>query len=244
MRKIFCFIFLVVLFSCSIIPVFSLGQTKSSSDEKPEQSFQEKPTGFYNVTSFTPVTFNGDLFNGVQTVCGYKVLPYLAFGGGLGYERFKSIPTYDNFKTDLSLLPVFVDIRYTILNGKVSPVIALDAGYRILLNRPTTQTVYDTSYYSVITVSGRSVYADKDLYWQGGPFITTALGLKVRLYGRWSAYLAGEYSLWSISGDRYTTETKFLLGSNDIWSKVGYSESTVRTTAYLHLFQVRLGIVF
>ena len=241
MQKRF-FLLLLVMLWCFSIPVLISGQTAQPPEKKQKHSFEEKPTGFYNVTSFTPVTFNGDLFNGFQTICGYKVIPQLAIGAGIGYEGFSSIPTYDYFKTDLSLLPVFIDIRYTALQGKVSPVVAFDAGYKFLLNRPTTQTIYDTSYYNVVTVSGRSDYADHDLYRSGGFFMTAGIGLKVRLYGRLSAYLAGEYSLWTVSGDRYSSEKSYLWGNDDNWSLVGSTETTDRTMAYVHVFQVRLGI--
>ncbi|MCX6244821.1 MAG: hypothetical protein NTU98_08965 [Bacteroidetes bacterium] len=235
--------FLVALICCGI-PVPGSGQSTAVPDKKQNWFSEEKATGFYNVTSFTPVTFNGDLFNGVQTICGYKIIPQLAVGGGIGYEGFTDIPTYDNFKTNLSVLPVFVDIRYTALKGKVSPVVALDAGYKILLNNPATQVVLDTSYYPVFTVDGRSAYADYDVYKSGGFFITAGIGMKVRLYGRLSALIAGEYSFWTITGDRYSSKTTQLLGNTGVWANVSKSESITRTLAYVHMFQIRVGIGF
>ena len=243
MRTFASFLFLFAFLCCSIIPVIGSAQSGPLSDEKPNQCFQETATGFYNVTTFTPLTFNGDVFHGFQTICGYKVIPHLAIGGGIGYERFGSIPTYDDFKTNLMMLPVFIDIRYTVLNRKVSPVIVLNAGYKILLNKPSSQVVYDTAYHTVITVSGRSDYADYDIYRNGGPFITAGIGVKLRLYRRLSAYCSAEYSLWSVSGNRYSSDRSWLMGNNG-WALVNSTETTSRTMTYVHVFQIRLGIVF
>src|SRR5271157_2680689 len=113
-KKDFSFFLVVLFYSCSSYNP-GYGQATGSVAQKRDTSFQEKPTGFYNVTTFSPVTFNGQFLSGVQTICGYKVNKHLSIGGGIGYERFNSILTYDNFKANLSLLAVFADIRYSFL---------------------------------------------------------------------------------------------------------------------------------
>ena len=236
--------FLAVLFLTSCCQDSSFGQITGTPDNNGDPSGNEKSTKFYNVTTFIPVTFNGQFLSGLQTICGYKVNNNIFIGGGIGYERFNSIPTYEDFKADLSLLPVFADIRYTILNGKFSPVIAVNAGYKILLNKPSTQVRYDTVYSAIITVSARNDYTDYNIYKRGGPFITAEAGIRARVFKRVALYLAADYSLWSISGDYYLTNTQNLLGSDDKWRQTGFSETTDKSLAYVHMFFLRLGIVF
>ena len=240
-KDILCF--LAVLFFICCCYDLSFGQETGTPDKKGDPSFSEKSTGFYNVTTFSPVTFSGQFLNGLQTICGYKINKYLSIGGGIGYERFTSIPTYDNFKTDLSLLPVFADIRYTVLNRKFSPVIALNAGYKILLNKPSTQIHYDTVYSNILGVSAQNDYSDYDTYKCGGFFITAEAGVKARVFRRVALYLAVDYSLWSVSGVYHLMNREYLLGSGG-WVLTGSTETTDKSLAYVHVFLVRLGIVF
>jgi len=194
-----------------------MAQATGMPDKKTEPASTGKSTGFYNVTTFIPVTFDGQFLSGLQTICGYKFNNYLSIGGGIGYERFNSITTYEDFKADLSLLPVFVDIRYTPLTGKYSPVIAVNGGYKFLLNQPSTQIRYDTVYGNVLTVSSRDDYSDYNIFNRGGPFITAEAGVRARFFKRVALYLAVDYSLWSVSGEYYLTDHQYLLGSDDIW---------------------------
>jgi hypothetical protein len=242
-KKVVSFILVLLFFSCSCYD-HSFGQATGTPGREGGPAFSEKPTGFYNVTTFIPVTFSGEFLSGLQTICGYRVNPYLSIGGGIGYERFNSIPTYEDFKADLSLLPVFLDIRYTVLNRKVSPVIAVNAGYKFLLNKPSTQIRYDTVYSNVITVSARNDYSEYTIYNQGGPFVTAEVGIKAMVFKRVGLYLAVDYSLWSVSGDYYLTNKQYLLGSDDIWRLKYSDETTDKSLAYVHVFLVRLGIVF
>jgi hypothetical protein len=243
MRKRLRSLFTVVLFFLSIISFRGICQGTSAQDKKPDLPSGEQPSRFYNLNSFTPVTFNGDFLNAIQTVCGYRIIPQLAIGGGIGYEYFRSVPTYLDFKASLSLLPVFVDVRYVALKGKVSPVLVVNAGYKFLLNRPSTQMVYDTVYSSVITVSARDDYSEYETYTGGGPFITAGIGVNARFYRQMLVNFSVEYSLWSVSGDHHTTDVSYLYGSAG-WAKTGTTETVSRTLAYVHMFQVRLGIGF
>jgi hypothetical protein len=235
--------FLAVLFLSSCCHDFSFGQTVKP-DKKGDPSFSEKSTGFYNVTTFIPVTFSGQFFSGLQTICGYKLNHYLSIGLGIGYERFYSIPTYEDFKADLSLLPVFADLRFTPLTGKFSPVIAVNGGYKVLLNKASTQIRYDTVYSNILSVSARNDYSDYNIFTVGGPFITAEVGVKARVLKRVAIYLAADYSLWSVSGDYHLLNKLDLQGSDDIWRFNKSAETSDRSLAYVHAFFVRLGICF
>ena len=222
----------------------SIAQETGTSDKKADPAHLEKSTGFYNVTTFIPITFEGQFLSGLQTVCGYKINKNLSIGGGIGYEHFNALATYEDFKADFSLLPVFADLRYTFLTGKISPVIAVNAGYKIILNKPFTQTRHDTVYSNILTVSARNDYSDSNYYHRGGPFITTELGIKFSVSRRVAIYLAADYSLWSVSGDYNLSDNFDLLGSDDVWRRNRSSGTTDKSLAYVHTFFVRLGIVF
>ncbi|MCX6247173.1 MAG: hypothetical protein NTW10_05520 [Bacteroidetes bacterium] len=236
-----CVLAILIVTCCYGSPDY--GQT-GTSDPKAAPEVLSKSTGFYNVTTFIPVTFSGQFFGGLQTICGYKFNNYLSVGGGVGYEHFNSIPTYEDFKADLSLLPVFADIRYTPLTGKFSPVIAVNAGYKFLLNKPSTQVRYDTVYSSVMTVSARNDFAEYTTYTQGGPFFTAEVGFKAMVFKRIGLYLSVDYSLWSVSGDYYLSDKLELQGGDGKWRVNASRETTDKSLAYVHAFFVRLGIVF
>jgi hypothetical protein len=235
--------FLTVLFftCCCYDPGFGQAGTPGT---KTDPSLADKTTGFYNVTTFIPVTFKGQFLSGLQTICGYKVNKYLSIGGGIGYERFNSISTYEDFKADLSLLPVFVDIRLIPLTGKFSPVIAVNAGYKVLLNKPSTQVRYDTVYNSASFVPARNDYSEYTIYKQGGPFITAEAGFRAMLFKRVGIYAGVAYSLWAVSGDYHLSDKLDLQGSDDIWRFNKLAETNDNSLAYVHAFLVRLGVCF
>jgi hypothetical protein len=242
-KKGFSF-FLIFLFftGCCYNPGY--GQSTGSHVEKGDSSFTEKPTGFYNVTTFSPVTFDGQFLSGVQTICGYKINKHLSIGGGIGYEQFISILTYENFRANLTLLPVFADIRYIFLEQNFSPVIALNGGYKFLLKKTSTQIRYDTTY-GVIDeeVSARFDNSDYNIFNQGGLFFTIEAGIKEKIYKRLDLYFAFDYSLWKISGDYYLTNRTDLLGSAG-WVQASSVETTEKSVAYVQVFLIRLGISF
>jgi hypothetical protein len=244
MQKIGILFFLAFLFytCCCYNPGY--GQVTGSHNEKRDSSFTEKPTGFYNVTTFSPATFTGQFLSGVQTICGYKINKHLSIGGGIGYERFISILTYDNFKANLFFLPVFADIRYTFLENTFSPVIAFDGGYKFLLNKASTQNRYDTTY-DVIDgeVSVRYDNRDNNIFNQGGLFFTIEAGVKAKIYKRLALYLAVDYCLTDISGDYHLINNTDLLGSAG-WVQSSSVETVEKSVAYVQVFLVRLGISF
>ena len=117
---------LLFVFSFCLFGI-SFGQKDSKTPGiKADSSFMKRQTGYYNVSTLSLLTFTGQILPGVQTISGYRINRYLSIGGGIGYEWYKSLPTYDIFEADLSLLPVFADVRYTPLAGKITPVIAVN----------------------------------------------------------------------------------------------------------------------
>jgi hypothetical protein len=241
-KKGILFLLFILFYTCWIHNPMS-GQTSLSNNKKTDTVFHNKSTGFYNVTTFSPITVTGQFLNGIQTICGYRINQHLSVGGGIGYERFVSMLTYYNFKANLDFLPVFADIRYTFLDGKVSPVLVLNGGYRFLLNKATTQVRYDTLYGSVDVVSSRNDYKDSNTFKQGGLFFSIEAGMKAKVSRSLALYLAVSYSLTKISGDYYLTNHTDLLGSAG-WVQSGLDQSTEKSIAYVQVFQVRLGIAF
>jgi len=241
-KKGFSVLLALLIFTiCSVN--MSVGQTNDSIHKKHNLPFSEKSTGFYNVTTVYPLSFTGQFLCGVQTICGYEANPHLAIGVGIGYEQFNSILTYDNFKANLTLLPVFIDIRYTFLSTPFSPVIAVDGGYKFLLNKATTQTRIDTTYGNIDEIPSRFDNKDYNIFTQGGLFVTAEVGVKARLFHKIALFLAIDYSLWAISGTYYLSNQTDIQGS-DGWVTSTPVETTEKSVAYVNAFLVKLGIVF
>jgi hypothetical protein len=234
---------LVVLFCICVSFCTGFGQANGTGNEKSAPSPGAMQTGFYNVTTFSPVTFTGQFLNGIQTICGYKINNHLAIGGGAGVERFTSILTYDNFKTNLTLLSVFADIRYTFLDKKVSPVVAVDGGYKFLLNKASTQNRFDTALGNIDGISSRTDYMDNNVFNQGGLFFTVEAGVKAKVFKKVALFLSLDYSLWEITGDYHLSTQTDILGS-DGWVLSNPIMTTENSVAYIHVFLVRLGIAF
>ena len=95
-----------------------MSQTDEKMVHNKKNWLVENSKGFYNVTAFSIDPFKGPVLNGIQTVCGYRLNPFIAIGGGIGLERYVGMNMYDTLTANLSLLPVFAEIRYTILNKK------------------------------------------------------------------------------------------------------------------------------
>lgn len=228
----------------SVSPYLSIGQINVTSDQQANPTTRKPISRFYNVTTFIPVTVDGQFLSGVQTICGYRLNSKLFIGGGIGFEHYISLPTYEDFKADPSLLPVFADIRYTFLSGRVSPVLALNGGYKFLLNRPSTQHRFDTVYSSIITVSARDDLEEYTIYKRGGPFITAEAGVSFKIIHNFAIYLSADYTLSSISGDYHLSDKEDLLGADNKWRLKTSSESVDNSLAYIHEFFLRLGIVF
>ena len=232
---------LLILFVILVVGLkYSYCQEDSAKAKGSQTWLVEKPTGLYNVTTFSVASFYGTYMNGMQTIFGYKINSHFAIGGGVGLERFKEMPMYQGLVANLSLLPVFADIRYTVINKNVTPVIALNGGYKVLLNIPSTQM----SYSSIATFPGISWsdYYEYDTYTRGGLFFGIETGVRIRLYNRFALYGSLNYMAWSVSGDHHYWRYDYLNGSSGL--KVTEFHSTTSTLAYTHAFQVRVGFCF
>ncbi|MGA3013343.1 MAG: hypothetical protein ABSD71_04845 [Bacteroidales bacterium] len=238
------FLYLLIVLICSfgsINPGF--GQTNVTDNQKSTPPPVIRQTGFYNVTTFIPVTFNGQFLSGIQTICGYRINSHLAVGGGIGYERFTSLLTYENFKADMNLLPVFADIRYTFFDQRFSPVVAVDGGYKFMLKKAVTQNRIDTTLGNIDGISSRTDYLDNNVFSQGGFFFTAEGGVRAKVSKKVALFLSVDYSLWQVSGDYYLTSQNDILGS-DGWVLSNPVTTTENSIAYVNIFFVRLGIAF
>ena len=215
----------------------------ASSEKKssPPRWLEEKPRGLYNNTSFAIISGRGNLFSGMQTIFGYKFNPYLGIGGGIGIERFTNLPTYSYYTANFTLMPVFAEVRYTILKTRVSPVIALQGGYKWLINTPSSQM--DEWMECVFPPYAWNYFYNYDTYKRGGFFAAAEIGVNAKVYGRFGIYSCISYSIWSVSGDNHYwiyNYTSFGPG------EVSYiaTENISHVLAYQQIFLFRLGFSF
>lgn len=86
-----------------------------------------------------PFSPNGHTVYGTTVAFGYRLLPQLALGGGIGINgQIKNdvVKIYDgNLQKDVEhralVIPVFARLRYNVLTTTVSPYLNLDLGYAI-----------------------------------------------------------------------------------------------------------------
>ena len=232
MRSFLLFLFLSISL---IIPSF--GRNPGSFNKWME----EFPRGWYNVTTFSMITSTEQSLNGMQTIEGYKLNPHIGAGIGAGIERFRQMPMYDIFTANLTMIPVFADFRYTVLKSKISPVIAVDLGYKFLMNIPSTQ--YITHTVEAFPGMAWNTYYDNDTYRQGGFFLNAEAGMRVKVYKRLSLNCSIDYSLWSVSGDRNKWNYQYLSAPGGS-EKVTVFFTTQKTTAITHTFLFRIGFGF
>lgn len=234
-----------VVLTCHFIlgnPSLTPISAQAAGDDKPGKASWTAvdPSGFYNVTTFSIDFFKGPLINGIQTIAGYRMNPFIAVGGGVGLERYVNMNLYDTLTANLSQVPVFAEVRYTILDSKITPVIALQGGYKFLTNRTSSQvTSWDVEGYP----PSYTHYDEYDYYDEGGFCFTIEGGVKARMYKRFALYLSASYSVWSVSGDHYKWTYVHLVapGGPEI---IKTSHTIYPTTAYIHMLLFRLGVSF
>jgi hypothetical protein len=233
-KIIFALFFLLGSFSGFI----SYGQSNELNSQKKFKWMAEDSEGWYNVTTFSFDFFKGPLISGMQTIIGYKLNPHIAIGGGIGLERYVNMNLYDELTANFSLLPVFTDIRYTMLNKRVTPVIAMQVGYKFLLNRTSSQIAsWDVPAFP----PAYTHYDEYDYYDEGGMSFTIEAGVKMKVYQRLGIYLSAAYSLWSVSGDHYKWAYAHLIAPGG--PEVIQTSNTIRPTeAYNRILLIRLGI--
>jgi hypothetical protein len=90
--------------------------------------YTSKSKGYYNISSSGLLIGEGNTASGVlpsfTTINGYRFLPGLTSGIGVGYEYF-----------DWSVLPVFADVRYFFVNEGFSPFLLAQGGYSFALEQ-------------------------------------------------------------------------------------------------------------
>jgi hypothetical protein len=160
----------------------------------------EDKQGWYNVTTFSADFFNAPVINGIKSVAGYRLNPYIALGGGIGLERYVNMPTYEELSANFSMMPVFAELRYTMLDRKFSPVVAMQVGYKYMINRSSSQVATWREEAMPPSYTEFNVY---DYYHEGGTMFTVEGGVKMKTYHRLGIYLAVSYSAWSVSGEHY-----------------------------------------
>jgi len=201
----------------------------------------DKPRGLYNNTSFAIVSWRGNIFSGMQTSFGYKFNPHLGIGGGIAIERLSNLPTYSYYTANFTYMPVFAELRYTMLKSRFSPVLALQGGYKILINTPSSQM--DEWWTWLYPPYAWNYYYNYDTYTRGGLFATIEAGVNVKVYKRFGVYASVDYSIWSVSGiNHYWVyfATEFEPGK----MTVVVNEYTRAVLAYQGIFLFRLGFSF
>ncbi|MCX6283181.1 MAG: hypothetical protein NTW31_02950 [Bacteroidetes bacterium] len=212
---------------------------------KSESGFQrwlvEKPKGLYNNTSFAIVSGRGNVFSGMQTAFGYKFNPHLGIGGGIGIERITNLPTYSYYTANFTFMPIFAEVRYTILKTRFTPVIALQGGYKVLINTPSSQM--DEWMTWIYPPFAWNYYYNYDTYTRGGLFANLEIGVNAKVYKRFGVYASVDYSVWSVSG----TNHYWVYNAQEFDpGRVTYvaTEYTQGVVAYQGIFMLRLGFTF
>ncbi len=212
-----------------------------SQNLEKQSSYDEKANGFYDVTTISFSPFYPPVANGFLTVNGYKINPHLAVGMGIGMQRYVNISTYDTIRANLSVLPVFLDLRYTVSDRIITPVFALNGGYLFLLNRPSSAETFRTQ--MIFPPNVWNDYYDYDHYNQGGLYFNLELGLKVKMSKLFSLVGSMNYSWWQIYGEHRSAVYQNLPdGNNGTKQIVLYSSEKVM--AYINTWTFRIGLTF
>jgi hypothetical protein len=237
MKFFLSLLFLFCLFS--VHPVIS--QPAETAVHNKKNWLTEDSHGFYNVTTFSIDFLEPPVVNGMQTICGYRLNPFISIGGGVGIERYVGMNVYDTLTANLTLLPVFGEIRYTILDKKVSPVIALQGGYKFLINRSSTEVT--TWKEDIFPPFAYRIYDEYNYYYEGGFMFTIEAGVRAKVYKRLAIYFSANYSVWTVAGDYYKWTYEYLSAPGG-QPKVTYTHYTLPTMAYNQMLLFRLGIAF
>ena len=239
MSKFFIKILFPVFCICSA-PVFCQTDLEKPGDLK-KNWMADNDKGFYNVTTFSVDFFKGPVLNGMQTIGGYRLNLHIAIGAGIGLERYVSMKMYDTLTANLSLMPIFGEIRYTILDKKVTPVVALQGGYKFMINR--SSTAVNTWQEDIFPGFAYRIYDEYDYYYEGGFTFTIEAGVKAKVWQRLAVYLSADYSVWTISGEFYHWMYEYLSAPGG-QPKETLTYYTLPTMAYNQMLLVRLGIAF
>ena len=235
------FLFAIFLQVCIMFPMNLLSQDDAKAVGKIKNWFADNEKGFYNVTTFSFDFFEPPVINGMQTICGYRLNPYISIGGGVGIERYVGMDMYDTLTANLTLLPVFGEIRYTILKKKVSPVIALQGGYKFMINESSTEVT--TWKEDIFPGWAYRIYDEYNYYHEGGFTFTIEAGVKAKVWQRFGIYLSANYSVWTVSGEFYHWMYEYLSAPGG-QPKETTTYYTLPTMAYNQMLLLRLGVSF
>ena len=81
-------------------------------------------TGFVDLEGGGGIGDHSGSLCGVTTSHGYRIIPQLFVGGGTGIRA--------DFYWEAFYIPVFADVRYTILKRNISPIVGMKIGYSFL----------------------------------------------------------------------------------------------------------------
>jgi len=140
--------------------------------------FVSKPKGYFNISSVGLLFGQGESGNEVApsftTINGYKFLPGLTGGIGVGYEYF-----------DWGVMPLFADARYFFVKEGFSPFIFAQGGYSITLD----QNVSDGNWGNQITKT------------YGGPLFSAGAGIRAGVAGHSALLMSISYRSQKLSYD-------------------------------------------
>lgn len=114
----------VILKSLLVAALLSVGASNVIAQESQEVKYQ----GEFNIS--TAICAAEDIQNpfNFETIHGIRVNKHISVGVGLGFNLFREKWYNDDFKNSF-IIPLFVDVKWYILDRKISPYVSLDMGY-------------------------------------------------------------------------------------------------------------------
>ena len=177
--KRFLVLFIAMVVAGSAI-AGNIDKTKEVKTQKPKKEYRYGKRGYFGNASFTFSDFGafgeGWLIDkphyGLDVINGYSFNPYLDLGVGLGADFQPS-----NDKTEqFILMPLYGYLRYNILDRRVSPYLALKAGWAGVVYREK-----DGDYVGKFNQWGGSTYTNLEVgaavRFKGGKSINVGVGM-------------------------------------------------------------------
>jgi hypothetical protein len=222
MRKTITFIVAML-----IISIGTTAQTQNNSNNNSVSDYKE--SGFTNISEIEFGLGSGGSGFGLRTINGYQFNKHFFIGLGIGFNYQPNIPISpenilfaQGFNYNLKDLPVFIDVRYSILENEHSFFGYLDFGYSILLSSYSNATISQpdsiNNYYDNYKFSGGLMYA---------------FGIGYKLF------LSHNFA-WTISIGYNYTGTK----ATDNYYNYGYINSSPSTYRIGDYFVLRIGFAF
>ncbi len=179
--KRFLVLFIAMVVAGSAI-AGNIDKTKEVKTQKPKKEYRYGKRGYFGNASFTFSDFGAFLDGegwlidkphyGLDVINGYSFNPYLDLGVGLGAHFQPS-----NDKTEqFILMPLYGYLRYNILDRRVSPYLALKAGWAGVVYREK-----DGDYVGKFNQWGGSTYTNLEVgaavRFKGGKSINVGVGM-------------------------------------------------------------------